>query len=218
MSARAAAAVVVLVLGLCRAEAVAGLSQDEAILPVGDYRSPDMRALAAAHLQELGGLYDDVRRCVSELDFQLDGIAFRRPHGNPEAAPHLTLWVWTDPDRPPGGTDLGSRAAEVFRQYARRLLRLMRGRAPVFADSRVRGYGLILTWFPKGKKVGGAPVGESLVLFADKLAVVELENGTLLPTGFLARAQVRLFDGRTEVSLRRLTVSDVEAAPAFDDC
>jgi hypothetical protein len=57
-------------------------------------------------------------------------------------------------------------------------------------------------------------VGESLAVFADKLAVANFVFDTIAPSVFLERAGVRLFDGQTEVNVSRLPLDD--AAPPLD--
>jgi hypothetical protein len=80
-------------------------------------------------------------------------------------------------------------------------------RSPVFADPRVGGFGLILTWV--GPSPGdGRVVGESLVMFADKLTVANFVFDTIAPSVFLERAGVRIFDGQTEVTRVRLSIDD----------
>jgi hypothetical protein len=51
-------------------------------------------------------------------------------------------------------------------------------------------------------------VGESLVMFADKLTGANYVFGTIGPSVFLERARVRIFDGQIEVTPARLSVDD----------
>jgi len=210
---RLAAAAAAFAVGLLLSEPAAGLPREEAILSAKDHPSAETRALAEAHADELLGLYEDVRRCAPRLDFQRHGIAFQRPRGAAAAAPHLTLWVWLDPGRPPRGPDLVARAAEAFRRHGQGLFRRLMARTPVFVDPRAGGYGLILTWL-KPEPVGGRLVGESLALFADKLTVANFVHDTIAATTFLTRVEVRAFDGQTEVRLPRLAVEDDDGAAA----
>src|SRR5262249_56616555 len=112
---------------------------DGAIPPPEDYRFPEARVLAVAHGAELVALYEDVRRCAPELDFQLDGIAFQRPRQSASGVPHLTLWVFLDAKRPPIGATTAGRAIEAVREYGRKLMRRLAAREPVAADRRVGG-------------------------------------------------------------------------------
>ncbi len=86
----------------------------------------------------------------------------------------------------------------------------------MFADRRVGGYGLVLSWLGPAFR-GGRPIAESLALFADKLAVANFAHDTIGPAAFLARAEVRLFDGQTELPSSRLTVAD-GGAPVAEPC
>ena len=218
MRARGTRLVALLVgLGFGVTEASAVRPADEAIFPAADYTSAEGRALAEAHGPQLEALYDDVRRCAPELDFQLDGIAFQRSKRVPAGDHHLTLWVWLDPGRPPLGRDTAARATAAFRQYGQRLARRLVGRAPVAADSRVGGYGLILTWLGP-RKIKDTPVAESLVVFSRKDEVIAFAGGQTEAPTFLAASEVRAFDGQTEVPFPPLTVPEVPGPAGLDGC
>jgi len=124
----------------------------------------------------------------------------------------LILWVWVEPDRAPAGASLSARASTVFERYGRRLFGRLLERSPVFADARVGGYGLVLTWLSPATR-NGRLVGESLSVFADKLAVANFVHETIGVATFLGRAEVRAFDGQTEVTSPGLTVGDDGAGP-----
>lgn len=208
-----ALAVLVLAGGVLAAHAQPRRPPEEAILAVEEYDAAEARALAEAHGPGLRRLYDDVRRCAPEIDFHRPGIGFRKPRGRPGGAPHLTVWVLVDPDQAPPGGDLGARAAETFRRYGRRLLPRLVARAAERADVPVEGYGLVLTWIGP-TPIGGRPVGETLVLFADRPTAAEFVEGTIAPATFLARADVRVFDGEAEASPATLVLEAAAAAPA----
>jgi hypothetical protein len=118
--------------------------------------------------------------------------------------------VWIETGRTPAGTSLTARASTVFQRQGRRLFGRLLARSPVFADSRVGGYGLILTWLSPATR-GGRLVGESVSVFADKLAVSNFVHETIGAGTFLGRAEVRAFDGQTEVASPSLTVADENA-------
>jgi hypothetical protein len=84
-------------------------------------------------------------------------------------------------------------------------------RSRVFGDSRVSGYGLILSWFRPTTGDRGKMVGESLAVFSDKLDAANFVHETIAPAVFLERAEVRAFDGQTEVGAPRLAVDDARA-------
>jgi hypothetical protein len=193
---RLVAAVLLLVPVLLGGEAGAQRSVQEAIPPLTEYRAPDARALAEAHHAELLELYADVRRCAPEIDFNKPGLGFRRPQDLPDALPHLALWVWIDP--PDGGDDVGARASEAFRLWARRLLARLVGRGTVHADPRTGGYMLIMTWIGPSPLEGRA-IGETLVLRTEKSAAAGFVKGSVPASAFLARAALRLFDGQREL-------------------
>jgi hypothetical protein len=171
-----------------------------------------MRGLAQEHAAELGRLQRELAPCAGRLDVLKHGIAFRRPQTRPGGPPHLILWVWIEPDRSPPGASLTARASTVFEGHGRRLFGRLLGRSPVFADPRVGGYGLILTWLSPATR-DGRLVGESLSVFADKLAVANFVHETIGATTFLGRAEVRAFDGQTEVGSPTLTVADDGGRP-----
>ena len=173
--------------------------------------------LAEAHLEELRRLYEDVRRCAPELDFQRPGIGFRKPRGSPGLAPHLSVWVLTDATQSPSGRDFGALAAATFRRYGRKLFARLVARSAVRADGRVGWYGLVLTWIGPSQSAGRA-VGETLVLFADKPLVADFVAGALPATTFLAGVDLRAFDGQTEVRLPTLAVDDAEGGTSGEGC
>jgi hypothetical protein len=185
----------------------AALAADEAILPLEQHAAGEARALAAEHAGELRRLQAELQPCATRLDVQRHGLAFRRPQTQPAAAPHLTLWVWVDPGQSPGGVSLVARAAGVFERHGRALFARLLARSAVFTDPRVGGYGLILTWLSPAQR-GGRLVGESLAVFADKLAVANFVHETIGAATFLARADVRAFDGQTELTSPSLAVDD----------
>ena len=81
------------------------------------------------------------------------------------------------------------------------LFRQLLARSPIFADPRVGGYGLILTWLAPARR-DGRVVGESVAVFADKVATANFVHDTITVDVFLSRAEVRLFDGDTEAAPR----------------
>jgi hypothetical protein len=212
---RAALVVGVVAASLLGVEAARAVSPDDFVFPIGRYTSADARALAEAHDRELKRLYAEVRRCLPAIGFEKHGIAFRRPRGAPDGKPSLTLWVWLDAERP-AGADYGSRARRAFGRYGQPLVRQLLARSPVFADGRVGGYALIITWFGPGTDQERL-VGESLAVFADKVLAANFANDTIGPATFLERAQVRAFDGPTELAAPRLGALD-DVAPAVAAC
>lgn len=190
----------------------AALAADEAILPLEQHAAGEARALAVEHAGELRRLQAELQPCATRLDVQRHGLAFRRPQTQPAAAPHLTLWVWVDPGQSPAGGSLVARAGGVFGRHGRVLFARLLARTPVFTDPRVGGYGLILTWLSPAQR-GGRLVGESLAVFADKLAVANFVHETIGAATFLARADVRAFDGQTELASPGLVVDDDAGAP-----
>lgn len=210
-----AAAAVGLVAVLAGGEAVAQRPLDEAIIPLSNYRAPDARALGETHWVELKGLYDDVRRCAPEVDFNKPGIGFRRPQDVPGALPHLALWVWVE--TPERGSDVGGRAAEAFRLYGRKLIARLVGRATIHTDSRAGGYIVVMTWVGPAE-VAGRMVGETLVVRADKSAAAAFVNGSLPALDFLNRVALRLFDGETELSRSTLSLQEQEVVVPTPPC
>jgi hypothetical protein len=186
---------------------------EEAILPIEGYAARDARELAAAYSDELRALEAELRRCASGLDVHQHGIAFRRPRGGP-AAPYLTLWVWLTRAHSLRGADLHARASLAFGSYGQALFRRLLARSPVFADPRVGGYGIILTWPKPAPMGGGRLVTESLAVFADKLAVANFAHDTIPASRFVTRADVRAFDGQTELASPRLGLEDDAPAAA----
>jgi hypothetical protein len=183
-------------------------SAEEAIFPLAEYKAQDSRALAQTYLGELQALYQSVRRCTPELDFHHHGIGFRRPLGVDGQPPYLATWVWI-PSEPVLPTDgLPARAAEAFRRYAPKMLPQLVARDVINADSRVGGYGLVLTWIkPPG---GDPPIGETVVVFLPKSAVTPFIGGTATFAELLAQARIRAFDGQAEVKLNGLAFPDRE--------
>lgn len=203
-----------LVLGLGTATAAA-LAQDAAVLPLESYTSAEARALAQVHAAELQALREDLRRCLPGLDVERHGIAFRRPRGSVADPPSLTLWVWLPASAPPSAADLPRRAGQAFRRYGQALVRQLVARSPVFADPRVGGYGLILTWLSPARR-DGRLVGESIAVFAGKLATANFAHDTITADVFLSRAEVRGFDGEIEVGPLPLGPQD-DGAPAVSE-
>ena len=181
---------------------------EEAILPIADYKAQDTRALAQAYLAELRTLYESVRRCAPELDFHERGLGFRRPLGVDGLPPYLATWVWipSEPALPADG--LAARATEAFRRYAPRLLPQLVARESITTDSRVGGYGIVLTWIKPGE--ADPPIGETLVVFLPKAAATPFVGGTVTFTELLTQARIRAFDGQTEVKLTGLAIPDGE--------
>ena len=208
--------IVALALGLLVSTASAQRSFEDAVLPLGEYRAADARALAEAHVAELRRLYDDVRRCAPELDFHQPGIGFRKPRGKPQLAPHFSAWMVMDQSVTPSGGDLGARAAEAFHRYGSRLFQRLLAREPIRADARLGGYGLVLTWMRPGQ--GDDQVGETLVVFADNAGVAEFIGGALGAGAFLARADVRLFDGQTDRTGVQVPVDDAKVVRGGEAC
>jgi hypothetical protein len=191
-------------------------SFEEAVLPLQGYRAADARALAEAHAAELRRLYDDVRRCAPELDFHQPGIGFRKPRGKPQLAPHLSAWVVMDQGIAPIGGDLGARAAEAFQRYGSLLFQRLLAREPIRADARLGGYGLVLTWMRPAQ--GDDQVGETMVVFADNAGVAEFTGGALGARAFLARADIRLFEGETERTTVQIPVDDAKVVRGGEAC
>jgi hypothetical protein len=192
------------------------LPADESILPP-EAHAPDLRALVQEHVAGLRGLYAELARCAPRLSVQKNGIAFRRPRTRPDGPPHLVLWVWLDPGQQPQGPSFAARAGEAFGQYGQGLFRRLLGQSPVFADPRVGGYGLILTWIGPTQR-GGRVVGESLAVFADKLAVANFVLDTIGPAAFLSRVEVRAFDGETELPVPKLGLNDTTPTRPATTC
>lgn len=190
---------------------VAGSAQ-EALLPTEQHAAGEPRALAEQYANELGRLEADITPCAAQVAVHRHGIAFRRPQGGAARAPYLTLWVWVDRARPPAGASLLARAGDAFGRYGRPLFGRLLGRSPVFAEPRVGGYGLILTWLGPASS-GGRLVGESLAVFADKLAVANFVHEAIGAGTFLARAEVRAFDGQDELPPPRLAVDEDAPVP-----
>jgi hypothetical protein len=207
-----------LAVGLLTASAEAQRSAEESIYPLSEYRAADGRVLATAHAGELRALYDAVRRCAPELDFQRHGIGFRRPMGSADIAPHLAIWTWLQWAPAPEGEDPLGRAADAFRRYGPKLLPHLVARDPVRADARVGGYGIVLTWLKPGPATG-APVAETLVVFAPIAVVVSFVGGQAPLSELLAQSRLRVFDGQTEVPVSTLGIRDQDApAPASPSC
>jgi hypothetical protein len=209
---RSGLAAALLLAGLVGAAPAAGLGPEEAILPVERYTAADVRALAEVHAGELRQLLVEFERCSPQLGLERHGIAFRRPRGTSGGVPSLTLWAWLDADSP-SGPDLAARAAYAFGRHGHTLFRRLVGRSGVFADPRVGGYGIVLTWLRPAPRGEGALVGESLAVFVDKLAAANFVHETIGPATFLARAEVRTFDGQTEVGAPRLAIDEQRPSP-----
>ena len=197
-------------------DGVAQRSAEEAIVPLAEYKAIDSRTLAQTYLSELRLLYDAVRRCVPETDFHRYGLGFRRPFGSEKLQPHLTMWVWLPSEPAPEGADISARAADAFRRYAPRLLPHLVAPKLVHADSRVGGYGLVLTWIKT--PAADPPIGETLVVFVPKSTVEPFVSGTIPITALLAQARIRTFDGQTEVLGSRLSIHDEEVSVASPPC
>ena len=187
------------------------------MLPIERYTSAEDRALAQVHAGELQALRAELRRCLPGVDVERHGIAFRRRRGMVAGPPALTLWVWLPPADAPAGPDLPRRAGQAFRRYGQALVRQLVARSPVFADPRVGGYGLILTWLGPTQREG-RPVGESVAVFADKVATANLAHDTITADVFLSRVEVRLFDGETELGPLRLGPQDDGVAAVSAAC
>lgn len=190
-------------------------SFEDAVLPLREYRAADARALAEAHAPELRRLYDDVRRCVPELDFFQPGIGFRKPRGKPQLLPHLSVWMIADESVGPGGDDFGARAAEAFQLYGGRLLQRLVARDRVRADAKVGGYGVVLTWM---RSRGDERMGETMVVFVDTASAAEFADGARGARALLARADIRLFEGDVEKALEPIPVDDARMRPGADGC
>jgi hypothetical protein len=191
-------------------------SAEEAILPLAEYRAQDVRALAQTYLGELQALYQSVRRCTPEVDFHQYGLGFRRPLGIDGLPPYLATWVWIPSEPALPGDGIGARAAEAFRRYAPKLLPQLVARDVIYADSRVGGYGLILTWIkPPG---GDPPIGETLVVFLPKRPVTSFVSGSGTFSELLSTARIRTFDGQTEVKLGSLPIPDKEVPAPPPPC
>jgi hypothetical protein len=208
-------AAVVVVAALALAATAGGQGAPEAIMPPAGHVAGEPRALMEAHGAELRALVTALRRCASVLSVERHGISFRRPQAEPGARPHLTLWVWVH-DPAPVGADPAARAADAFRRHGQWLARRLLQRSGVFADARVGGYGLVISWLGPTSR-GGRTVAESLVLFADKLAAANFAHETIGPATFLARASLRVFDGQTEIDGPRLAVTD-DGASGEEPC
>lgn len=197
------------------AGATVGLTAEPALVPPEAHTSADTRELARAYAGELTGLESGLARCSPAVTVYRHGIAFRHPRGT-GGPPSLTLWVWLEPPEPLRGTTLPARATEAFTRYGHALFGRLLARSPVFADGRVAGYGLVLTWLGPSQRAGRL-VGESLAVFADKLTVANFVHGTIGAATFLGRAGVRAFDGETELPAPALAADD-GAAPAALAC
>jgi hypothetical protein len=189
---------------------------EEAIVPIAEYKAAESRALAQAHGSELRLLYEAVRRCVPEVDFHRHGLGFRRPLGSEKVDPHLAIWVWLPHEPASEGADISARAADAFRRYGPRLLPHLVARGQIHADSRVGGYGLVLTWIKL--PAADPPIGETLVVFVPKSAVEPFVGGTTSIPALLAQARIRAFDGQTEVMSPRLEFRDQEVAAPSPTC
>lgn len=197
-------------------DAFAQRPAEEAIVPLTEYRNVESRGLAQAHFAELRLLYESVRRCAPELDFSRYGLGFRRPLGSEKIPPHLAIWVWLPREPSPAGATIGVRAADAFRRYGPPLLAQLVARGPIHSDSRVGGYGLVLTWIKPGDS--DPPIGETLVVFAPKAAAEPFVGGTAPLAALLAEARIRVFDGQTEVTLPRLVIGDQEVSAPSPAC
>jgi hypothetical protein len=189
---------------------------EEAIVPLAEYRSAASRTLAQAYLSDLRLLYESVRRCAPEVDFHRYGLGFRRPFGMETVQPHLAMWVWLPGEPGPDGTDIGTRAADAFRRYAPKLLPHLVARSQIRADSRVGGYGLVLTWIKQ--PAADPPIGETLVVFAPKSVVEPFVSGTIRMSELLAQARIRTFDGQTEIMVPRFSISDQGPSAPSPSC
>lgn len=210
------APVVGLALGLLASSAGAQRSFDEAVVPLPQYRAADSRLLAETHAAELRRLYDELRRCAPELDFNQPGIGFRKPRGKPQLAPHLSIWMIADQRAGPNGGDLATRAADAFQRYGSRLLHRLLAQDSIRADPRLGGYGLVLTW--TWSPPGEDQRGETMVVFVDSGTAAGFVGGALGATALLDRADIRLFEGDTERTGVRMTVDDAQVKTDGDDC
>jgi hypothetical protein len=198
---------VALALGLVGSAPAHAQSVGDGVLSFEEHAAGEARDLARTHAGELRALQSDIDRCLAGVVVQRKGIAFRQPRGFAADTTYLTLWVWLTDRQAPGGGDITARATDAFRRHAQGLFRRLLGRSAIFADPRVGGFGLILTWvgpIPRDGRV----VGESLVMFADKLSVANYVFDTIAPSAFLEKAAVRIFDGQTEVNPAHLSVDD----------
>jgi len=180
---------------------------DDAVLPADEHAAGEARALAEEYAGELRQLRGELTPCAAGLAVQRHGIAFRRPQGQPDGPPYLTLWVWVEPGRSPAGSTLAARAAAAFARHGRPLFARLLGRSALFAEPRVGGYALILTWLAPETR-GGRLVGESVAVFADKVTVANFVHETIAPAEFLARAHLRAFDGQAELAAPALALAD----------
>ena len=208
--------IVGLALGLLASPAAAQRSFEEIVLPLPQYRAPDARALAEAYGAELRLLYDELRRCAPELDFNQPGIGFRKPRGKPQLAPHLSIWMIADQSVGPNGKDLATRAADAFQRYGSRLLRRLLARESIRSDPRLGGYGLVLTWM--WSPPGDDQRGETLVVFVNGASAAGFVDGGLGATALLDRADIRLFEGDAERTGVRIPVDDAEVKREGEDC
>jgi hypothetical protein len=196
--------------------AEAAHARGEELLPVQEHASPEAQVLAEAYRTDLATVLTDLGRCEADLDVHRHGIGFRRPRGVDGARPHLVAWVWLDRARPPAGADLPARAGDAFARAGWRLFRRLLTRPAVEADPRLGGYGIVLTWFPPGR--GDTPIGESLVVFADRAATARFVRDGEPAARFLDRAGIRYFDGQTPVQAPPPRPPDVPVQPAVDGC
>ena len=197
-------------------EAGAAHARGQELLPIQDHTTPEARALAEVHRADLGILVHALARCEPDLDVHLHGIGFRRPRGVDAAKPHLAAWVWLDRAVVPAGADLAARAGDVFARTGRRLFRRLLSSQAVEVDPRLGGYAVVLTWFPPGR--GDPPVGETVVVFADKASTIRFVRDGEVTARFLGTADVRYFDGTTPVQAPRPTALDLTLAPPADGC
>jgi hypothetical protein len=206
----------IVVFVLAAGEGLAQRPAEDAIVPPAEYKNAESRALAQAYLSELHVLYDAVRRCAPEVDFHRHGLGFRRPLGLENVRPYLTIWVWLPSEPAPAGGSVSARASDAFRRYGPRLLPHLVARSQIHGDSRVGGYGLVLTWTKQ--PAADPPIGETLVVFAPKPAVEPFVAGTSPIATLLAQSRIRAFDGQTEVPDPRLSIGDQEVGAPAPPC
>jgi hypothetical protein len=208
--------IVGLALGLLASPADAQRSFEEIVVPLLQYKTADTRVLAEAYHGELRLLYDDLRRCAPELDFNTPGIGFRKPRGKPQLAPHLSIWMIADQSVGPNGGNLATRAADAFQRYGSRLFGRLLARDSVRSDPRLGGYGLVLTWTWTPPEEDQR--GETMVVFVDGASAAGFVGGSLGATALLNHADIRLFEGDIERTDVRVPVDDAQVKRDSEDC
>lgn len=199
---------VVMLLGL--AGATYGLSPEETIVPLDQYRSEKPRALAAAHALQLRQIYDNIYHCLPWLEIAKHGLGFRKPRQVQADEFYLSIWVWVEQEITSDFASLppARRASAMFSRYGVDLLRRLSVYPELAAEARLTGYSVVLSWLkPDGPPTSGnQAVAETLAVFVDKAAVQGFFARTITPAQFADRAVVSSFDGKTELGRLALEI------------